>query len=66
MGKIVGHAFKHSHFVYGKGPTLYYFSKGTGWVESEKWQFLLTFSTNYADGGWVGGSEKVKKCADVI
>ena len=49
-----------------KGPSLYYVRKGTGWVESEKWQFLLTFSTNYAGVGWVGGSEKVKKCANVI
>ena len=40
------------------------------WVRSEKWQFLLIFSSIYADvlrmGGWVGGSEKVQKCADVI
>ena len=40
----------------------YYVSKGTGWVGSEKWQFLLMFSTIYADVGWVGGSEKVQKC----
>ena len=33
--------------------SLYYVSKGTGWVESEKWQFLLTVSTIYADVGWV-------------
>ena len=38
-----------------KGPSLYYVSKETGWVGSEKWQFLLTFSTIYADAGWVGG-----------
>ena len=49
-----------------KGPSLYYVSKGTGWVGSEKWQFLMMFSTIYADVGWVGGSEKVQKCADVI
>ena len=28
-----------------KGPSLYYVSKGTGWVGSEKWEFLLMFST---------------------
>ena len=34
---------------------------------SEKWHFLLTFSTIYADVGWVGErSEKIQKCADVI
>ena len=32
-----------------KGPSLYYVSKGTGWVGSEKCQFLLTFSFIYAD-----------------
>ena len=36
------------------GPFLYYVSKGTGWVGSEKWQFLLTYNTIYADVGWVG------------
>ena len=37
------------------------------WVcGSEKWHFLLTLSTIYADVGWLGGSEKVPKCADVI
>ena len=48
--------------------SLYYVSKDTGWVGLEKWQFLLTFSTIYADVGfWVGqNSEKVQKCADVI
>jgi hypothetical protein len=25
-----------------------------GWVGSEKWLFLLMFSTIYADKGWVG------------
>ena len=39
---------------------------GTRWVGSEKWQFLLTFSTIYADVGWVSGSEIVQKYADVI
>ena len=29
-------------------------------------QFLLTFSIINADVGWVDGSEKVQKCADVI
>ena len=48
------------------GPSLYYVNKETWWVGSEKWQFLLTFSTIYADVGWVGGSEKVQKCADVV
>ena len=32
-----------------RGPLLYYVSKGTGWVGSEKRQFLLMFSTFYAD-----------------
>ena len=50
----------------GKGPSLYYVSKETGWVGSEKLQFLLMFSTIYADVGWVGGSEKVQKFGDVI
>ena len=47
-------------------PSLYYVSKVTWWVGSEKWQFLLTFSTIYADVGLVGGSDKVQKCGDVI
>ena len=34
-----------------RGPSLYYVSKGTGWVGSEKWQFLLTFSTINSDIG---------------
>ena len=46
--------------------TLYYVSKETGWVGSEKWKFFLTFSTIHADVGWLGGSEKVQKCANVI
>ena len=33
------------------GPSLYYVSKGTGLVGSEKWQFLLIFSTIYAEIG---------------
>ena len=33
---------------------------------SEKWQFLLTFSNIYADVRWVGGSNNVQKCAEVI
>ena len=49
-----------------KGPSLYYVSKETGWVGSEKGQLLLTFSTIYAEVEWVGGSEKDQKCADVI
>ena len=32
-----------------KGTSLYDISKETGWVGSEKWQFLLTFSFIYAD-----------------
>ena len=43
-------------------------SKGTipilrqqrGWVGSKKGQFLLTFSTIYANVGWVGGSKNSK------
>ena len=38
----------------------------SSWVGSKKLQFLLTFSTIYVGLGWVSGSEKVKKCADVI
>ena len=52
------------HFVLPWGPSLYYVSPGTGWVGSEKWQFLLTFSTIYADvvrwvDGWVRKSLKM-------
>ena len=37
------------------------------WVGGvEKWQFLLTFSTIYADVGWVIGSEKVQIRANII
>ena len=39
---------------YFRGPSLHYVGKRTGWVRSEKWQYLLTFSTIYADVGWVG------------
>ena len=49
-----------------RGPFLYYVSKGTGWVGSEKWKFSPTFSAIYADEGWVGGTKKVQNCADVI
>jgi hypothetical protein len=31
----------------------------TGWVGLEKWQFLLTFSSIYADVGWVRKSPKM-------
>ena len=48
------------------GPSLYYVSKGTGWVGSENWQFLLMLSTIYANVEWVDGSERVQKYADVI
>ena len=37
-----------------------------GWVGSEKWQFLLTFSTVLTLKQWVGGSKKVQKYDDVI
>ena len=30
-----------------------------GWVGSEKWQFSLTFSTIYADGGWIRKGPKL-------
>ena len=45
---------------------LYYVSKETGWVGSEKQQFLLTYTTIYADVEWVDRSEKFKKCVEVI
>ena len=41
-------------------------AKGLGGWGSEKCQFFLMFSTIYADVGWVSGSEKVQKSADVI
>ena len=47
-----------------RGPSLYYVSKETGWVRSEKWQFLLTFSTIYADEGWVDG--RVRKSKNLL
>ena len=50
----------------GWGPSLYYVSKVTGWVGSEKWQFLLTLSTIYADVESMGESEEAQKCADVV
>ena len=56
----------HKTTIISTGPSLYYVSKMTGLVGSEKWQFLLKFSTIYADVGWVGGSEIVQKYADVI
>ena len=58
--------FDEQKYQWIKRSFLYYVSKGTGWVGSEKWQFLLTFSTVYADIGWLGGSEKVQKWADVV
>ena len=48
------------------GPSLYYVSKGTGWVGSNFCQFLLMFSTIQGNVEWVGGSEKIQKFADVI
>ena len=47
-------------------PSIHYVDKGTGWVGSENWYFLLTFSTISADIGWVGWIEKVFKCTEVI
>ena len=48
---------------YDKGPFKYYVSKEVGgWVR--KWQFLLIYSTIYADvGGW---AKKSQQHADVI
>ena len=43
------------------GPSLYYVSKGTGWVGVKIMAILLTISTIYTDVGWFGGSEKVQK-----
>ena len=38
-----------------KGPFKYYVSKEVGGSGVRKWQFLLIYSTIYADiGGWVG------------
>ena len=44
------------------GPSLYYVSKGTGWVwiGSEKWKFLLTFNTIYVDVEWVRKRSKMR------
>ena len=42
----------HIRTVSSQGPFLYYVSKRTEWVGSEKWQFLLTFSTIYAEVEW--------------
>ena len=56
--------YLHFMFSYGR-PSLYYVRKGTGWVGSEKWHLLLTFSTIYAGVEWVSGSEKIQKYADV-
>ena len=39
-------------------------AKGLG--KSIKWQFLMKFSTIYANVGLVSGSEKVLNCADVL
>ena len=47
------------------GSSLYYVSKGTGWVGSENGNFAA-FSLVYAEAGWVYGSEKVQKCDDVV
>ena len=52
--------------IFHQGPSQYYVSNGTGWVRSEKYQVLLAFSNTYADVRWIGGSEKVQKCADVV
>ena len=42
-----------SHIIAIKGSIKYYISKEMGRVR--KWQFLLIYSTIYADvGGWVG------------
>ena len=40
---------------------MYYGSKETGWVGSEKLQFMLTISTIYADIGWFGEDKKIAK-----
>ena len=42
-----------------KESSLYYVSKETGWVGSQKLRFLLTFSTIYADKAWVRKSPKM-------
>ena len=54
----------------GTGPSIYNLlcQQRGGWLGSEKWQFLLIFSTIYADLDWcVGrGPKKDQKHADVI
>ena len=46
-----------------KRPSLYYVSKWTGWVGSEKGQFFADVQFYiYANVGWMGGSEKFEKC----
>ena len=51
---------KHAFFLpFCIGPSLYYVSKETGWVGSQKLRFLLTFSTIYADKAWVRKSPKM-------
>ena len=43
----------HTNSTLSKGPSLYYVSKGTGWVGLEKLQFWLTFNTLFMlIGGW--------------
>ena len=57
--------FLHEQIWIGTIPIL---RQQRDWVAGvrKKWQFLLTYSTIYADVRWVGGSEKVPKCADII
>ena len=53
---------RHVSFIYlSRRPSLYYVSKGTGWVRSEKWQFLLTCLVLFmlTWGGWVRNSPKM-------
>ena len=33
---------------------------------SEKWQFLLVFSSTYADVRWEGGSGNIQKSAELL
>ena len=54
------HTYIKMHPLLAKGPFMYYVSKEGGGVR--KWQFLLIYSTIYADvGGWVG-LKKPKTC----
>ena len=47
--------------------TIHILCQPKGWVgEFRKWQFLLMFGTVLMLAYWVGGSEKLQKCADVI